>query len=117
MASTTPRAVRAVSDSSSLSAAEINASIWALCHASNPVRRVMGSSRPSSSTVVMMPQRAPVSAGALHHLVEHGIEVEARVDPEDGHVERGDALAQRLVLPLRAHTLSDGNPPDSARFI
>ena len=33
-------------------------------------------------------------AGALHRFVEHGIQVEARVDSQDG----GDAFAQHFVL-------------------
>ena len=39
--------------------------------------------------------------GALDHLVEHGVEVEARVDPQDGRVQGGDAPSQRFVLPLQ----------------
>ena len=55
---------------------------------------------------------APAGAGerprALHHLVEHGVEVEARVDPEDGRVERGAARAQRLVLAPQLVGLGQG---------
>ena len=47
------------------------------------------------------PAGAGERPGALHHLAEHGVEVEARVDLEDGRIERGDARAQRLVLPLQ----------------
>ena len=39
-------------------------------------------------------------AGALHHLVEHVLEVETGVDAQDGSAQPCDALAQRFVLPL-----------------
>ena len=37
--------------------------------------------------------RAGERAGALHHLAEHAVEVEACVDAQDGSVQRGGALA------------------------
>lgn len=37
-------------------------------------------------------------ASAIKHLGEHSVEVEARIAFQDGGVERGDALLQRLVL-------------------
>ncbi len=40
-------------------------------------------------------------AGALEHLGEHGVEVERGADAQDGRVQGGSALAQRLDLPLR----------------
>ena len=43
-------------------------------------------------------------AGAVHRLEEHGIEIEACVDSQDG----GDALAQRLDLPFRGIGLRHG---------
>ena len=44
--------------------------------------------------------RAGKRAGALHHLGEHGLEVEARADVQARRAERGDARAQGLVLAL-----------------
>ena len=41
-------------------------------------------------------------AGARDHLDEHGVEVERRADAQDGRSQRGDTLAQCLVLPRRA---------------
>ena len=38
-------------------------------------------------------------AGAIHHLAEDGVEVEAGVDAQNRRVEQRDALAQRLVFP------------------
>ena len=43
-------------------------------------------------------------AGAVHRFDEHGIEIEACVDSQDG----GDALAQRLDLPSRVIGLRQG---------
>ena len=45
--------------------------------------------------------------GALGHLVEHGLEVEAGADPQARRAERGDARAQRLVL---ASQVAVGHP-------
>ena len=38
-------------------------------------------------------------AGAIHHLAEDGVEVEAGVDAQNRRVEQRDALGQRLVFP------------------
>ena len=37
-------------------------------------------------------------AGAVHDLVQDGVEVEARADALDSSVQRGEAVPQRLVL-------------------
>ncbi len=47
------------------------------------------------------PAGARERPGAFHDLFEHGVEVEARVYPEDGRVQRGDPPAQGVVLPLQ----------------
>ena len=40
-------------------------------------------------------------AGGLGDLAQHGVDVEARADAQDGRRERGDPFAQRLDLPPR----------------
>ena len=45
--------------------------------------------------------RAGERPGALHHLVEHGLKVQARADAQARRAERGDARAQRLVFGRR----------------
>ena len=48
-------------------------------------------------------------AGAVDDLGEHGVEVERRADAQDGRAQRGDALAQRLVLPPQAAGIGQGS--------
>jgi len=57
--------------------------------------------------------RAGERAGAVDDLLQDGVEVEARADAQDGGAEGGDALPQRLVLPLQVVGLRKrALPPD-----
>ena len=64
----------------------------------------------------MTPQRAPVRARAPSMASRRdGVEVEARVDAEDGRAQPGDALAQRLVLSSNLAGARQWPPPVRSR--
>ena len=50
-------------------------------------------------------------AGGFADLANHGGDVEARADAQDGGGERGDPLAQGLVLPAQVVALAHGSVP------
>jgi len=59
--------------------------------------RTTSSSRRAPSMVVIT-AGAGQAAGGFGDLVQHGVDVEARADAQDGRGERGDPFAQRLDL-------------------
>jgi len=48
--------------------------------------------------MVVITAGAGQAAGGFGDLVQHGVDVEARADAQDGRGERGDPFAQRLDL-------------------